>query len=165
MPLRVSRTVVAGLATAVVALTLTACDKQHTIKTPLPENQQRIPCEACTPFEGYYQLRDVSTGTLNGTEVWSSVPAAVNKGTVFSGYIMVNAWSGITVYQSGEEFNSQSFTIVPYAFTRFLNYWILTDSTLVVGPEREPGEFFPHLGPAVNRIDTIVWDRRRYVRE
>ncbi len=146
-------------------LIFNSCSKHETVRAPLPVNPQRIPCEACEPFAGYYELRDVTVNTINGSVVWSPLPVSTIDGKIFAGYLMLNTLSELVVYQAGEAYNSQWFTTNPYTYTIFYNYWIRNDSSLVVGPEKEPGAFFPHLGAQVSRIDTIIWDRCRYVRQ
>jgi len=114
------------LAAGVFIVTINSCSKHETVRAPLPENPQRIPCDECEPFAGYYELRDVTVNTINGAVVWSPLPVSTIFGKIFAGYI---------------------------------------DSALLVGPEKEPGTFYPHPGSQVNRIDTIIWDRCRYVRQ
>ncbi len=154
-----------ALVAGAVIATFNSCTRDEIVKAPLPENPQRIPCDACEPFAGYYELRDVSVNTINGTDIWSPLPVSRINGKIYGGYITLNTLSELVVYQTGEAYNSQTFTTYPYTFTLFYNYWIRNDSAMTVGPEHEPGSFFPHLGPDLDRIDTIIWDRCRYVRQ
>ena len=131
----------------------------------LQEDPQRIPCEVCEQVAGYYQLTDVVVDTVHGTPVWKPLPVSIFGGEIFSGYLILNTFSELVVYRSGEVFNTQEFTTTPFAYTEFYNYWIVNDSVMTVGPEHEPGSFFPHLSMPAGKVDTIIWDRCRYVRE
>ncbi|MBE0648650.1 MAG: hypothetical protein IH596_12810 [Bacteroidales bacterium] len=153
------------LAVGILSAAFSSCSKDNSPRAPLPENPQRIPCEECEPFAGYYELTDVTANTANGSVVWSPLPVSTIHGKIFAGYIRLNTLSEMVVYQMGEAYNSQSFTTEPYTFTLYYNYWIVNDSVLKVGPEKEPGEFYPHRGEGFNRVDTIIWDRCRYVRQ
>lgn len=147
-----------------ISTAFNSCDKKEVVKPAWYEDPARIPCEVCTPFAGYYQLRDMSVNTVNGNPVWTPLPVSTIEGKIFSGYLMLNTFSELTVYRSGEVFNSQDFSTVPFSYTEFYNYRILSDSSMSVGFDQESGEFFPFLGPGIDRIDTIVWDRCKYVR-
>lgn len=150
---------------AVFLIVLYGCADKEVVKPTYWEDPQHIPCETCIPFDGYYTLRDVDINSLPGNPLWMPLPANTISGKIFSGYLMLNTFSELTVYRSGEVYNSQEFTTLPFAYTEFYNYFIISDSTMKVGPEKEPACFFPHLGPNIHRIDTIIWDRCRYIRQ
>jgi hypothetical protein len=152
-------------AAGAVITTFNSCSRDEIVRAPMPENPQRIPCDACEPFAGYYELRDVTVNTANGSVAWLPLPASSIYGKIYGGYITLNTLSELVVYQTGEAYNTQLFTTEPYTFTLFYNYWIVNDSAITIGPEHEPGSFYPHLSPEVNRIDTIIWDGCRYVRQ
>lgn len=151
-------------AALLIILFVGSCSKDNSPRAPLPENPERIPCEVCTSFAGYYELRDVSVNTINGTDIWSPLPVSTINGKIYAGYLILNTFSELTVYRSGELFNYQEFTTSPFSYSEFYNYWILSDSTMAVGPEKEAASFYPHLGPDAVRVDTVIWDRCRYVR-
>lgn len=152
------------LITGTLILTICSCDKDEIVRAPLPVNPQIIPCEACIPFAGYYDLREVNVNIVNGNIIWSPLPVGTINGKIYGGYLILDTYSQMVVHQSGEAFNYQWFTTEPYNNTLQYNYWITNDSSLTVGPDHLPGSFYPHLGPQDNRIDTIIWDRCRYVR-
>src|SRR5665648_190759 len=99
----------AALTIGVFIATFNSCIKHETVRAPLPENAQRIPCEECEPFAGYYELTDVTVNTINGFVVWSPLPVSTIHGKIYAGYITLNTLSELTVYQAGDAFNSQSF--------------------------------------------------------
>jgi len=146
-------------------VTFSSCTKhEKMLWAPEPENTQRIPCEACIPFAGYYEMKAVMD-TVNGPAAGKRLPAGTTDGEVFFGYLVLNTFSELVIYQSGEAYNSQSFTMQPYSYTDFHNYWILSDSVITIGPEHEPACFFPHLDQLTGTVDTIIWDGILYVRQ
>ncbi len=142
-----------------------ACDNEEVVRPAFYEDPKQIPCDECVPFAGYYELCDMSVSVINGSLVWRPLPVSIINGKIYSGYLKLNTMSELTVFRSGEFLNQQTNTIDPFSYTEYYNYRILSDSTLVIGSENEPGEFFPFLTPMVDRIDTIIWDRGRYVRQ
>jgi hypothetical protein len=127
------------LAFGFIIASFASCKKDKIVRAPEPVNPQQIPCDACQPFAGYYALRDVSVNRINGIDVWSPVPVGTINGRIFGGYIILNTFSEIVVFQTGEAYNYQSFTTEPYTFTLLYNYWITNDSVITVGPETAPG--------------------------
>lgn len=149
----------------VSAVIVSSCTKHEKMMwAPEPETPERIPCEACAPFAGYYQLQDVVADKVNDPVVRKHLPAGTTDGEIFSGYLILNTFSELVIYQSGQAYNSQSFTLQPYSYTDFHNYWILNDSVITIGLELEEACFFPHLDQLAGTVDTIIWDGCLYVR-